>query len=1463
MSNLLISNKKITSIPFRCSYLKVFLVSLFLSSIYINSILASETLAMVNKVSTILDACEPEKALMTTTVTVENTANCPVTVYCHEKNGPRAGETFFMGTINIGERIVLAPSASFGDVYCLNTANQETSRVTFFTGSYNLINGSCGNSSGGGIVPNTSTTTTVVVDNAANCPVNVYCYEGNGDSAGQTFFMGTINIGERAIVTPSATQGTVYCRNATNEETSRVNFFEGSYNLLNNSCNNSPTGGGTAPSNEPTTVVVENAANCPVKVYCYEGNGDFAGQTFFMGTINIGERAIVTPSATQGTVYCLNASNEETSKIDFLEGNYNLTNDICNNRPIASSTTCTISITNTGCQGADLFWWNGSAYQHFGNIAAGTTLQQSTHEGHIWSLNVGGVEIGSFTVNCTNSSYSFDAGGCDPCANKGGDSDGDGICNNDDNCPNAYNPNQADNDGDGIGNVCDNTPNGDPCANGVDLDQYISVNNGGFQLRNSVTICSGQEVVLDFGGAFGSDWTFTFRRPDGANFPGGTNGVDNDQIRLPNVVDGGGNEGVWQATYTNPDGCFGTENFTITVNPNTEITPYIRENDSGWVAGTRVNICEGGSFSLGTQADIQNNLVLTLPNGSTDNTTDGNSFFNFSNATSAMAGTYVLRYTGANGCVDTESYTVTVNTSRDLDQYISVNNGIFQLRNSVTLCSEGEVVLDFGGAFRSDWTFTFRRPDGVNFPGGTNGADNDQIRLPNVTDGGGNEGVWQATYTSPDGCVGTENFTITVNPNTEITPYIRENDSGWIAGTTVNICEGGSFSLGTQTGLQNDLVLTLPNGSTDNTTDGNSFFNFSNATSAMAGTYVLRYTGASGCVATENYTVTVNTSRDLDQYISVNNGIFQLRNSVTLCSEGEVVLDFGGAFSSDWSFTFRRPDGVNFPGGTNGVDNDQIRLPNVTDGGGNEGVWQATYISPDGCSRTENFTVIVNPSPEITPYVRENGGSWVAATKLIVCEGGSFSLGTQTGLQNDLVLTLPNGSTDNTTDGNSFFDFSNATSAMAGTYVLRYTGASGCVATENYTVTVNPNTEITPYIRENGGGWVAATTVTVCEGGSFSLGTQTGLQNDLVLTLPNGSTDNTTDGNSFFNFSNATSAMAGTYVLRYTNANGCVATENYTVTVNTSRDLDQYISVNNGIFQLRNSVTLCSEGEVVLDFGGAFSSDWTFTFRRPDGVNFPGGTNGADNDQIRLPNVTDGGGNEGVWQATYTSPDGCIGSENFTVSVSSKSTPICEYRINNSDEWKQGVCNVLVCAGNKLELAINPNGMAAYEWTGPNGFKGAGGIGGAITIASRITSEQSGTYTVVATDGNGCTFEQAIKVTVTECPCGLNGIVSNKSYLDNNTSNTDEHTFTYDLKIDGDGANGWLIFDAVDGRNELIKTGVYGETINMGLFAVDGNGSLIIITDADDANCKQNIGVNMSSCLYTQTCICGQKASRK
>ncbi|MEO1213620.1 MAG: SdrD B-like domain-containing protein [Bacteroidota bacterium] len=101
-----------------------------------------------------------------------------------------------------------------------------------------------------------------------------------------------------------------------------------------------------------------------------------------------------------------------------------------------------------------------------------------------------------------------------------------------------------------------------PCSS-PDLDQYISVDGGSWTLMNSVEVCEGQDVILNFESYGYSYWTFEYELPDGSVVTN-TGNTHSDQLPLPNISPSEG--GTYTVTYTNPSGCSNTETFTVEVN---------------------------------------------------------------------------------------------------------------------------------------------------------------------------------------------------------------------------------------------------------------------------------------------------------------------------------------------------------------------------------------------------------------------------------------------------------------------------------------------------------------------------------------------------------------------------------------------------------------------------------------------------------------------------------------------------------------------------------------------------------------------------------------------------------------------------------------------------------------------------------------------------------------------------------
>ncbi|WP_343634477.1 gliding motility-associated C-terminal domain-containing protein [Fluviicola sp.] len=269
------------------------------------------------------------------------------------------------------------------------------------------------------------------------------------------------------------------------------------------------------------------------------------------------------------------------------------------------------------------------------------------------------------------------------------------------------------------------------------------------------SVCMGQPVTLSGSGAQTYTWN---------------NGVTNGVPFVP------ASTATYTVTGTDANGCTGTDQVVVTVNP----LPVVD-------AGPAQNVCQGTSVTLngsGAQTYTWNNGV-----------TNGVPFI--ANATT----TYTVTGTNANGCTNTDQVTITINPAP------TVNAGADQ-----AVCQGAGVTLTATGAQSYSWN---------------NGVTNGVSFVP------GSTATYTVTGTAANGCTGTDQVIITVNP----IPVVN-------GGANQTICEGSPFILsgsGAQTytwnnGVTNGAPFTPPLGTN---------------------TYVVTGTTAAGCQSTDTVVITV------------------------------------------------------------------------------------------------------------------------------------------------------------------------------------------------------------------------------------------------------------------------------------------------------------------------------------------------------------------------------------------------------------------------------------------------------------------------------------------------------------------------------------------------------------------------------------------------------------------------------
>ena len=405
--------------------------------------------------------------------------------------------------------------------------------------------------------------------------------------------------------------------------------------------------------------------------------------------------------------------------------------------------------------------------------------------------------------------------------------------------------------------------------------------------------------------------------------------------------------------------------------------------------------------------------------------------------------------------------------------------------------------------------------------------------------------------------------------------------------------------------------------------------------------------------------------------------------SVTICEGEDATVTASGQSSLGNQFSYRWNTGETTP--TISVHSGGERIVTVSDS--------------NGCTATASVNVTVNPSPNLN--ISGNNS---------FCQGGSVSL---------------------IASGASSYSWSNGsnnatiTISNPGTYTVIGTNATGCSSTASKTVTVNP----TYYIP---------LTESICQGETYNfngqylttagtytqnLSTVNGCDSIITLTLTvkalptatisgnttlcqGQSTILTATGGVSYNWNNGYTSnnipvsQSGIYTVTATNAEGCSATANVTVTVNPLPTVT-----------ITGNSTICQGSSTSLTATGANTYSWST----------------GDNTASVSINAF------GIYTVTGTSAEGCSNTANVTVLVSQ--LPV----ITITGETD-------ICAGESTTLTAN--GGDIYLWS--NG-----------STDNTLTVNLAGIYQVIGYNAAGCSnmadatvsvWQPATSEFTVECP---------------------------------------------------------------------------------------------------------------
>ena len=349
-------------------------------------------------------------------------------------------------------------------------------------------------------------------------------------------------------------------------------------------------------------------------------------------------------------------------------------------------------------------------------------------------------------------------------------------------------------------------------------------------------------------------------------------------------------------------------------------------------------------------------------------------------------------------------------------------------------------------------------------------------------------------------------------------------------------------------------------------------------------------------------------------------------------------------------------------------------------------------ITSEGCTESNTTQVIINPQPAIDLGLDQ-----------AICDGDFYQMAPVGLVGGEQLLWNPPAGLDNTAIANPI-----ATPLTSTNYTLGIVDANGCVNSDDIEIVVNP----LPVAE-------AGADQTICEGDVTNM---TGSGGGQYLWNP---VDGLTDPASA---TSAANPIATTnYTLTVTDANGCVDTDDMTLTVNTIP-----------VVSAGTDVSICNQETTQLSASGATSYSWNPATSLDDAT---------------IPNPTFSGSTTTIFTVTGSDVNGCSSTDNVEITVFS--LPVADFT-EPAD----------ACLGNPSVFTDNSTGNGLiYAWD----FGDGSPVDNTASPSYAYGTDGTFAVTLDITDINGCTVSTNGNATVFPLPSAAMNINDGQSFCEGET----------------------------------------------------------------------------------------------